>query len=175
MNIQWNIDGTRRFLRRSHLGASSLIASRSEIDFFLKHGAKSSSSKSPWQPVSAATFFFTDNGSRWMAHGDRAEPLIRIARWIRSGKGSRNKLNRWIWLKSWPGGRGGEQRLGDRESNENSSAEAATMLTSSVTSGMFTCQHAKLSTEFAFNEFVFRSARCWGPACSRCHNIFREA
>lgn len=56
------------------------------MDFFLKHGAKSSSSKSPWQPVSAATFFLTESGSRWSAHGDRAEPLIKIARCIKSGK-----------------------------------------------------------------------------------------
>jgi hypothetical protein len=68
-----------------YLGGSNLIASNSDIDFFLKHGAKSSSSKSPWQPVSAATFFFTESGSRWSAHGESAEPLINIARWIRSG------------------------------------------------------------------------------------------
>lgn len=30
-----------------YLGGSNLIASNSDIDFFLKHGAKSSSSKSP--------------------------------------------------------------------------------------------------------------------------------
>lgn len=30
-----------------YLGGSSLIASNSDMDFFLKHGAKSSSSKSP--------------------------------------------------------------------------------------------------------------------------------
>lgn len=72
-----------------HLGVSSLIASSSEIDFFLKHGAKSSSSKSPWQPVSAATFFFTESGSVWIAQGDNAEPLIRIARWIKSGRVTR--------------------------------------------------------------------------------------
>lgn len=69
-----------------YLGGSNLIASNSDIDFFLKHGAKSSSSKSPWQPVSAATFFFTESGSRWSAHGESAEPLINIARWIKSGR-----------------------------------------------------------------------------------------
>jgi hypothetical protein len=61
------------------------------MDFFLKHGAKSSSSKSPWQPVSAATFFFTESGSRWSAHGDSAEPLIKIARCIKSGRVTRKK------------------------------------------------------------------------------------
>lgn len=74
------------FRRPFYLGGSSLIASNSDMDFFLKHGAKSSSSKSPWQPVSAATFFFTESGSRWIAHGDNAEPLIKIARCIKSGK-----------------------------------------------------------------------------------------
>lgn len=73
----------------AYLGGSSLIANSSDMDFFLKHGAKSSSSKSPWHPVSAATFFFTESGSRWIAHGDNAEPLIKIARCIRSGKVTR--------------------------------------------------------------------------------------
>lgn len=66
------------------------------MDFFLKHGAKSSSSKSPWQPVSAATFFFTESGSRWIAQGDSAEPLIKIARCIKSGVDSGKRKSRKI-------------------------------------------------------------------------------
>lgn len=72
-----------------YLGGSNLMANNSEMDFFLKHGAISSSSKSPWQPVSVATFFLIDSGSRCIAHGDKAEPLIKIARCIKSGKCTR--------------------------------------------------------------------------------------
>lgn len=69
----------------AYLGGSNLIANSSDMVFLLKHGAKSSSSKSPWHPVSVATFFFTERGSLWIAHGESAEPLSRIARCIKSG------------------------------------------------------------------------------------------
>lgn len=52
------------FVDLIYLGVSSLIASSSDMDFLRKQGAISSSNKSPWHPVSVATFFFTDNGSR---------------------------------------------------------------------------------------------------------------
>lgn len=82
---------------QTYLGGSNLIANNSDMDFFLKHGAMSSSNKSPWQPVSVATFFFIANGSRCRAHGDSAEPLIKIARCIKSGNFTEKRRVKWIW------------------------------------------------------------------------------
>lgn len=68
----------------TYLGESMVTDSSSATGRVRKHGARSSSSKSPWQPVRSATFRFTYNGSFWIAHGDSAEPLSNIARFMRS-------------------------------------------------------------------------------------------
>lgn len=67
-----------------NLGELIFTDNNSSTDFPRKHGAISSSNRSPWQPVCSATFRFTYNGSLWIAQGDMAEPLSKIARWIRS-------------------------------------------------------------------------------------------
>lgn len=61
MNIAASVKSNQILM--SCLGGSNFIASNSATDFFRKQGAKSSSNKSPWHPVSAATFFLTDSGS----------------------------------------------------------------------------------------------------------------
>lgn len=68
----------------SYLGVSIFTDNNSDIGLVRRHGAKSSSTKSPWQPVRSATLRFTCNGSFCMAHGDNAEPLMSIARVTRS-------------------------------------------------------------------------------------------
>lgn len=68
----------------AYLGVSRCTDNSSDNGFVRKHGAKSSSTKSPWQPVCSATFRLTYRGSFWMAHGDNAEPLNKMALWMRS-------------------------------------------------------------------------------------------
>lgn len=69
---------------KPHLGESIFTVNNSATVLLRRHGAMSSSSRSPWHPVCSATLRFTCNGSRWIAHGDMADPLSRIARWMRS-------------------------------------------------------------------------------------------
>lgn len=69
-----------------YLGVSNLTDNKSLMGLARRHGAKSSSAKSPWHPVCSATRLFIERGSFCTAQGDNAEPLKRMARWIKSGR-----------------------------------------------------------------------------------------
>lgn len=89
----------------TYLGESTETARSSLTDLFRRHGAISSTSRSPWQPVCSATRRFIINGSFWMAHGDKALPLNRITRVIKSMVVAVTKTMTVMMLTKWMGQR----------------------------------------------------------------------
>lgn len=88
----WEIWNLFCRLYESHLGVSNEMEIKSATGFVLKQGAMSSTKRSPWQPVCSATRRLMNTGSFCIAHGERADPLNSIVRWIKSEILKRKKI-----------------------------------------------------------------------------------
>lgn len=74
-----------------NLGVSSFTSSNCSRVLNLRQGAMSSVSTSAEHPVWSATRFFTDKGSRCIAHEDNAEPPSKTTLWTSSGETEERK------------------------------------------------------------------------------------